>query len=144
MKYFQSAFYSFTIWVLASIINGITSGLYLILSGKMGPEALMGSLVFSLVFSLPGIFLFWIYFMIRLYKHSGGSKLFIELLNAALLVAIFSGIIFYQFLGNEFRSNNIVLMILGIVATLIALFVHRGTFLSSFTNDNQHAEHEQI
>ena len=136
MKYISATVYSFTIWVVASIISGLMCGIYLIIiEHEMSRESvIMISIFFSFAVALPGIALFWICFMICIANKNTGRKLFAQLLNAAFISGLLSALIFYLLFRNEFKSHAYLMAAFGIASAIAAVFVHRSTFLSVFKN----------
>lgn len=91
---------TFTTWIMAAIINALSSGIYLafVLGPGFAPERIFITGVGSLVFSVPGFFIFWVILLIRLTNVADSRALFRTMLAAGMIPAagmiwIFSNIL---------------------------------------------------
>ena len=78
---------TFTIWILASLINGLLCGIFITLSSVMYFE-LIGNVLLvsicSLFFSAPGFFVFWLVLLFKISTHTTERALF----RSALITGI--------------------------------------------------------
>ena len=137
MKIIQTIIYSFTIWIVAALINGALSATLLSFTKTMfqsWPGAFVLALVFSLLFSAPGIFIFWIVFMANRDK----ERLFSVLLRTGVIASLASAVLFWSLLGNEFRGLYFFLGLFAVIAAIAAILIHHTSIVSLNKNDNNY------
>ncbi|UEG51182.1 hypothetical protein LK994_06800 [Ferruginibacter lapsinanis] len=134
MKIVQTIIFSFTIWVVAALINAALSATILSFSGsrfESWPGAFVLALVFSLLFSAPGIFVFWIIFMACV----NSEKLFGILLRTGILASLISVILFRTLLNNEFKGLYFFMGLSAVIDAVIAILVHHTSITSINKNE---------
>lgn len=94
--YLSITYRTFTIWIMASVINGMLSGSLLTIAGngsdRLIPMTFLAGLC-SLLFSIPGFFVFWMVMLEMLRRNIMGRSLFRAALSTAIILAIATGII---------------------------------------------------
>ncbi|MGG9971250.1 hypothetical protein ACQ33O_05580 [Ferruginibacter sp. SUN002] len=126
----RTILYSFTIWVLAAMINALLSATLLIFSEAeyldSWPGVFVLALVFSLLFSAPGIFIFWLVFI----SNTKDKNLFRLLLRTGIICSAASGLLFVVLLGHEFKGQENYLGFFGVVAAITAIMIHHRPIVS--------------
>ncbi len=138
-KFIKTVSASFTIWVAAALINGLlVAALSLFVNHDSGELGLTFGLVivFSLLFSIPGIFIFWLFFIANYFQEG----LFQLLLKTALFTSLFSALIFFGWVGRGFHSDNIWLIIFAVVAAVASVMIHHGS-VRNIVNENKNQTH---
>lgn len=131
MRLFQTIAYSGTIWLVSCLINGIFSGLYVMsfCNEYKDMSPLLLATVFSMVFSVPGIFLFWLLFFVGVVQERRGQSLFRYTLTAAFGCAVLSGVVSSVILYGLFKAHVFIIAIIGLMAAMVSLFIHRRTII---------------
>lgn len=96
------------IWFVASILNGILSGLCIevVDNGTIG-NAVGGitlSMIFSFIFSAPLVGLVWLITAITQSTGKDGHTVFQIALKSTLLCSVLGAVFFIYTLGNEFKE----------------------------------------
>lgn len=128
MKFIRISFICCSIWVCAALINGSLAATWLWFHNTRFNnwfEVFLPSGFISLPLSVPGMFLFWIVFLVN----EGKDKLFLLLLKTALLVASSASLIFYLIAGSKFSGDNPVLILLAFIAAISSLMLHRSVII---------------
>jgi hypothetical protein len=133
MKFIKSIFTAFTIWVLAAMLNALLSGSWVtFFSNEMysWPGAFILVLIFTLIFSIPGMFIFWIVMLVNWNE----ELLFRTLLKAGFIISALSSL--WLYLLDDFGINGQELFLsLGIVISAIAsIMAHYRIFKMIYTN----------
>ncbi len=134
MKLFQTIAYSGTIWLVACLVNGIASGIYVMNFENDFKDAstIVLSVIFSMAFSMPGIILFWLVFFVGVMQERKGQSLFRYTLTTALGCSVLSGVIFCPIMYHAFKSHVFVLGGIAVLAALISLFIHRRLIIELY------------
>ena len=114
---------SFTIWIMAALFNAIGVEMLLFVMGKVNVdiiESLGIILLLSLLFSLPGIFLFWIIFI----SNYNSPRLYQKLLFSALLISSLNSAIVQYFFSGSIQVTSWLIVSVTVVATFFSLAMH--------------------
>lgn len=139
IKFFQSVFLCITIWVLTALINTIIGGSYLLLTANdyypwPGNYGLVFG--FTLFFSVPAMFFFWIALLINW----SDVNLFRFLLKAGfILSALFSTLLY--FLPTDLPGSQVFVMTLCIVVASIASIMIHHLIIKSISNKQIKIDH---
>jgi hypothetical protein len=124
MKIFlRTTIVSFAIWLAAAFLNAILDITYITIAGYGKGELTEGFgmvLIVSLLFSIPGILIFWIVYLLN-YQN---EKLFRLLVKTALLTSLLSGMIFFIWLSEGFKGHSGNLVILATFAAFLSVSLH--------------------
>jgi hypothetical protein len=121
--FFRTTFHVFTIWLTASLLNAILTVLYCLISGYGRDELLEGFglvLLISLLFSIPGILIFWLLYLFNYHQ----VKLFQVLFKTALFTSLLSGITFFMWIGEGFKKHNAALIAAAVIAATLSVSFH--------------------
>jgi len=137
--FIKSVFICFTIWVLAALVNALLAGTCLfIFSHEFGfwPEAFFIVLVFTLLFSVPGAFIFWIVLLIN----RDEAILFRILLKTGIVLSALSSLLlfiptFYKAVDQPFAVSFCC-----VTAAITSVMVHHKRIVSAFSHpvNNDH------
>lgn len=128
MKFLRTFFLCFTIWVLAALINTLLSGtmlLFFSIEFRSSISVFFLSLVFTLIFSIPAMFLFWLALIIN-WTH---QHLFRILLRVGFITACLSLPLLIKLLDEEI-STVIWLSIFIIISAIGAIMFHHSIIKS--------------
>jgi hypothetical protein len=131
MKIFQTIAYSFTVWLLAALINAF---LFAVVFSMVHAETgrffiFFPGIVVSLFFSAPGIFCFWIIFLVAVYRNQSGQSLFRLLLGTGICCALCTGVVVGLFLRSEPGMSVLTTALIAVASAMLSLFAHRRTFI---------------
>lgn len=132
--YLKLSIHSFTIWVLAALINAILSTCCLsVAPNNFGNWIENFTLIFflTLVFSIPAIFIFWIIYMTT---PMDGNALFPQLLRTGFIMAFISAVLFFIFFNSMFKSGAFFLALSIIVAAVTSIMLHHHFIVASYKN----------
>ena len=89
-RYFKITIRTFTIWVASSLINGLLCGIYFSVIGNefSGVGGTILFIIISLVFSIPGFLLFWIFLLIGINRKVYARALFRTALSTGLILSL--------------------------------------------------------
>lgn len=133
MRFFKSIFTTFTIWVLAALINALLSATWLWLFSieyNHWPTGFALTLVFTLLFSTPGIFIFWLLLLINWEK----AMLFQTLLKAGFLISSLSSLILFLFDDTELEGQQLFLTLSIIISSIVSIMTHFTIFKNISSN----------
>ncbi|MEP6675897.1 MAG: hypothetical protein ABJA78_12100 [Ferruginibacter sp.] len=136
IKYITAIMISFSIWILSALINGLLCWVYLSVIAHFSAGLVLLTTVFSLIFSIPGIIAFCIFFLINVITGKQSHLLFRRLIKGAVVCSLLTGLIFYKSLQWEFAHDFGFIICLGAVAAVSAVFIHRSSILLFFKNEN--------
>jgi len=135
-KFVRTVFISFTIWIAAALINSIMVTAWSLFSGHgSGQPLLTFAMVtaLSLLFSIPGIFIFWIFFIANYYE----AGLFQLLLKTGLFTSLFSTLLFFGCAGKGL-SGAYWFALFAVTAAIAAILIHHSTITNNvITNKNK-------
>ncbi len=133
-RFVQATFISFTAWLLAAFINAIlmAAGIFIFehLNKHLG-VFFVATFLYSLLFSIPGIFIFWVFFITNYYK----EQLFQVLLKTALCTSLGSCLLVI----TCFDIINFWLSIPVVIAAVAAVMAHHTT-INNIIRDNQNKQ----
>jgi hypothetical protein len=134
MKLFQTIAYSLTITLLACIVNGLCCGLYvtLVQYDGSGPGVILLVTFFSGFFAAPGLLVFWLCFYIWTINGKKGQPLFRALVVLAAGIALGGSLLFCWLFWHELPLPIPVAVFAAVLASIISVFLHRGTLVSLF------------
>lgn len=108
MKFIKVTVFCFTSWVLAALQTAVLCGLYLRYDGalELNEQDTIMLIFFSFVFSIPALFLYWLYFFSCVcVENAGGRALFRRLMRASFWLSLVSGIVGYYSLRRELGQH---------------------------------------
>lgn len=129
MKLIKSIFSSFTVWILTALLNAVLSGTVVsILSSESEswPSTVLLVFIFTLVFSIPGIFIFWIILLVN-WEAEG---LFRILLRLGFIVSILSSLLVYVLPMGMEKGQLLLLSLCMMTATITSIMVHHSILMS--------------
>ncbi len=139
--YLKSTIHSFTIWVLAALINAILSAWCLSVAPNAFDnwgEAFMLAFFVTLIFSIPGVFIFWITYMTN--RMTDSSSLFRVLLRTGFIIAVVSGLLFFISFNGMLKGFTFFLMLSIIVAAISSIMLHHNFIIVSHKNKARNNE----
>jgi len=138
MELIKSIFSSFTIWVLTALLNAVLSGTVVSFSSSgfsYWPTAILVVFILTLIFSIPGIFLFWITLLVN-WEAEG---LFRILLRLGFIVSILSSLLIYVLPMDMEIGQLLLLSLCMVIATVTSIMLHHSIFNAITTkNKNEH------
>jgi hypothetical protein len=129
--YLKLTFRTFTIWILASFINGLLYGIYKASMNHISNAFPVGILVIffiSLFFSAPGFFIFWIILLGKLGKGIYERALFRAALSTGFLLAAATAIVCLELLKSAFSTDKYVLILFAILSSMSSIMIHFNHF----------------
>jgi hypothetical protein len=118
------------IWAIASVINGIISGICIGIVELGEPAATMGIILLavmaSFVFSAPIAGVTWLITCIAQRNGKSGFELFKVSFLTALLCSATGAFLFIQLLGGEFKKVNYVLGVCIVFSALSSILLFRN------------------
>ena len=128
-KYIKTTLIFVGVWFIAALLNGLLSGISIMLMDSNSMNEGMGTLplaiVFSFVFSAPVVGLVWFIVLMAQLADKKGNELFQFALGTALICAIAAAFIFIYTLGMEFMKARFVAALCIIISALIAVLMFR-------------------
>lgn len=128
-KYIKTTLVFAGVWFMASLLNGILSGIAIIAFGSRFMHAGIGelflSVVLSFVFSAPVVGLVWFIVLMAQAADKKGNDLFQFTLGTAFICAIAAGLIFIFTLGTELKQARFVVVLCIIISALAAVLFFR-------------------
>jgi hypothetical protein len=131
MKFFQTTAYTSTVWFLAALIHAFLLAVIFAIAVTDAKAAISfaPAILCSLVFSVPGVFCFWIVFLIAAYNNYSGQSLFRLLLGAALVFACLNGLAIGYLFRSFLQLPAILTAFTATIASMLSLFAHRSSFI---------------
>jgi cytochrome c biogenesis factor len=127
----KTCFFTFTIWLLAAFINGVLYATVFSL-GKLvntdAAESFFLATIFSLVFSIPAIFCFWIVFL----TNSEKENLSAVLLKTAFIVSALSCLIVPILPSDVVNGHHVLLVLMIVIAALTSVLLHHPVIKSFY------------
>lgn len=121
---------TFTIWVLASFINGLLCGISLLVINLNYTE-IIGDTMFiffiSLFFSSPGFFVFWIILLFKISTYTTGRSLFRSALITGFILASVTAYFGSKMFSSEFDNYSSIpaaCIILSAMSSIMFHFTH--------------------
>lgn len=117
------------IWAVASLLNGILSGISILVLdhdwGYGSPAPLALSIILSFVFSVPLVGLVWFTTLIVQVTEKKGDELLQFVLATALFCSIAGALIFIYTLGTEFKNARFLIGLSIIFSALTSVLFFR-------------------
>lgn len=129
MPFIRSAFLSFTIWVLAALVNAGLAGTWLAFFSKQPdewPGAYLLVFIFTLIFSIPAVFIFWL----MVVSNWDSESLFKILLRTGFVVSGLSTLILLVVPVGVIHSDILFLAPCIVIATISAIIMHHSIIKS--------------
>lgn len=128
-KYLKTSLIFAGIWFTASVLNGVLSGISMLLldSGGMnnGAGSLGLSVIFSFVFSVPLVGLVWFITLMGQVADKKGNELLQLVLSTALFCSMGGGLIFIYTIGAAFKDARFVVGFCIIFSALASVLLFR-------------------
>lgn len=119
---------TFTVWLMASTINGLLCGLYFGIFGVEN-DPLIGSIflmgIGSLFFSIPGSFIFWLTMLLLIRRKIYGRSLFRAALSTGLVLASATAVLYFSLTGGY---KNLSISLFTILSALTSIMLHFNLF----------------
>lgn len=134
MKLFTIIAYSFTVTLVACVVNGFLCGCYTVFE-DVAPQSLnvvLLTIIFSGIFAAPGALLFCLCFYVWVINGKLGQPLFRALVVLASIIALGSSILFCWLCWRMIPLPLPVAVLSAVLASVISVFLHRHSILSSF------------
>ena len=128
-KYLKTTLIFVGVWFIAALLNGLLSGISIMLIDSNSMNEGMGTLplavVFSFVFSAPVVGLVWFIVLMAQVAGKQGNQLFQFALGTAFFCAIAAALIFIYTLGTEFMQARFAVACCIIISALAAVLMFR-------------------
>ena len=128
-KYIKTTLIFVGVWFIAALLNGLLSGISIMLMDSNSMNEGMGTLplavVFSFVFSAPVVGLVWFIVLMAQIADKKGNELFQFALGTAFICALVAALIFIYTLGMEFMKARFVAALCIVISALIAVLMFR-------------------
>lgn len=129
-KYLRITFVFAGIWMVASILNGILSGITIAIADagsiNEGMGTIMLSVFFSFFFSVPLLGMLWFITLLAMSADKKGVELFRMVLALALFAAIAGAAFYINSIGTEFESSRYFTGLCIIVSALSSVLLFRN------------------
>jgi len=135
MKLFQSIFLIFTIWVVTALLNATLCGtLISLFSNEFNywPSAILMVFIFTLIFSIPGILIYWIILLVN-WESAG---LFRTLLKAGIIISSLSSLLSYVLPVGMEKGEQLFLPICIVIAAIASIMFHHTIIKSIVVNNS--------
>ena len=131
MRFFQTIAYSLTVWLLAAVINAFLVAVFfaIIQTDTKGMLSFVPAMAGSLIFSAPGIFCFWVFFLVAVYRNLSVQSLFRLLLCTGICCALCTGAVVGYILRSAPGMSVLSAALIAVAAAMLSLFAHRGAFI---------------
>ena len=127
MRFFKSIFSTFTIWVLASLLNALLGATWLRLfltEYNHWPVRFALTLLFTIFFSTPGMFVFWLMLLINWEN----TRLFRSLLKAVFIISILSALFLFLLNDHELERQQLFLSLFNVISPKASIMMHVPIF----------------
>lgn len=137
MKYVTAFFIFIGIWLVASFLNGLLSGICLSLldNSKYGTETFSLSMIFSFVFSVPLVGLVWLVNTIAQISGKTGAALFQLVLRTAIFCSLAGAIFFINAFSRSFNESRYAAGAGIVIAAVSAVLLFRPAIKGTGTLD---------
>jgi uncharacterized membrane protein len=129
-KYIKATFTFIGIWFIASLLNGLLSGISIMTLDsslwQQGPALIALSIVFSFVFSVPMVGLVWFITLMAQVADKKGNDLLQFVLRTALFCSAAGGLVFIYTLGTEFKNARFLVALSIIISALTSVLFFRN------------------
>ena len=133
MRFLKSVFLSFTIWIVATLVNALLGGTWLTYFSEQPdhwPGACLLLFICTLVFSIPAMLIFWVVLLSNL----DSDNLFKILLRTGIIVAALSTLILFFFPAGVIHSDMLFLAPCIVIATISSIMLHHSIIKSFSSN----------
>lgn len=124
-KYFTTTAVSLSIWLVSLIINALFD--LLLIGFTSGGSEWLGTLglvlVFSAMFSLPGMIVLW---LLILFQYTN-SALFNAVFYGVLIISFLCVFVFFMSIGEGFGGQSIYIIVMAVVSSIISVLLHEQT-----------------
>jgi hypothetical protein len=123
MVLIKSIFLSFTIWVLTALLNAVLAVTWLsIFSNEFTclPAAILVVFIFTLIFSIPGMVIFWIVLLVN----RDEELLFRSLLKTGFIVSALSSLMLYILNDDMIGGQKLFLPSCIVIASVASIMIH--------------------
>ena len=131
-KYLKTTLIFAGIWFIASVLNGVLSGISIVLLENSriheGAETFGLSLIFSFVFGVPMVGLVWFITLMGQATGKRGNDLLQLALATALFCSSGGAFIFIYTFGTEFKNARFIVGLCIIVSALTSVLFFRKKF----------------
>ena len=136
MKYVTTFFVFMGIWIVASLFNGLLSGICLTVfdNAEYGNETMGLSLLFSFIFSIPFVGLVWLVTTIAQVSGKEGSALFQLVLGTTIICAVAGALFFIGVFSRDFSDGRYAVGASIIIAAVGAVMLFRSPIKGSQNN----------
>lgn len=128
-KYVTTTVIFIGIWFTASLLNGLLSGISILLLEKNWMEGNAGSIglsfIFSFVFSVPLVGLVWFISLLAQASDKRGNELLQFVLGTALFCAAAGGLFFIYAFAAEFKNARFFIALSIMVSALSSVLLFR-------------------
>lgn len=128
-KYLKTTLIFAGIWFVASLLNGLLSGISILVldSGSMNNDAgaLGLSVIFSFVFSVPMVGLVWFVTLAGQAADKKGNNLLQYVLRTTLFCSAAGALIFIYTIGTEFKNARFLVGLCIIISALASVLLFR-------------------
>ncbi len=117
---------TFTIWLLACLINGLLCGVYFSVCQDIyfgAAESILLAFILSLFFSTPGFFVFWIVLLLKISTYTTQRALFRSALITGFILALTTAIFCVKLISSEF-DNYLLIPASIVLSTLSSIMLH--------------------
>lgn len=127
-KYVQTFVTFFGVWFIASLLNGLLSGICIAVfsSGMGGAGTVALAMVCSFIFSVPLVGIVWLITTIAQANGSKGHSLFQTILGTSLVCAAVGAVCFNYTIGTEFKEARFAVGLCIIISALSAVLFFRN------------------
>ena len=129
--YLKLTGHTFTIWLLTAFLNGLLAGLAISIIGQEYNQVAENCIlagILSLVFSVPGFFIFWVVLLFRAARHDRERELFRAALSAGFILSAATAACTYDLLFGVVKNDAYVLMLTIDLSSLISIMIHFKIF----------------
>lgn len=128
-KYFKTTLIFAGVWFTASLLNGLLSGISIVVLDNTRMYEGAGSfglaVVSSFVFSVPMVGLVWFSTLMAQATGRKGNDLLQFVLGTALFCSMAGGLVFIYTLGTEFKNARFIVGLCIIVSALASVLLFR-------------------
>lgn len=128
-KYLKTTLIFTGVWFIASLLNGVLSGISILALDtgfkQEGPAPLALSIIFSFVFSVPMVGLVWFITLMAQVADKKGDNLLQFVLRTALFCSVAGGLFFIYTLGTEFKNARFLVALSIIISAITSILFFR-------------------
>jgi hypothetical protein len=132
----KSIWITFRVWVLAALFNALFIGTALpFLSSEFDGwvSRFLVSFIFTLIFSIPALFIFWIVLLVNWNE----DILFRSLLQTGIVVSAISSLVLYALPLTESKGATFLLSLCVVIATISSIMMNHRLIKSNYPTKNQ-------